>query len=63
LIFFKYLSEKQEIYANKLLEGEDVTEFTQVTDQETLDAISEESIIKLGYYLKPEELFSAVAEK
>lgn len=62
-IFFKYLSEKQELYANELLEGEEVTEFTKVTDKETLDAIREESIIKLGYYLKPEELFSAVAEK
>lgn len=62
-IFFKYLSEKQELYANQLLEGEEVTDFTQVTDAETLDAIREESLIKLGYYLKPEELFAAVASK
>ncbi len=62
-IFFKYLSEKQEIYANQLLEGEEVTDFTQVSDSETLDAIREESLIKLGYYLKPEELFGAVASK
>lgn len=62
-IFFKYLSEKQELYANQLLEGEEVTDFTQVTDPETLDAIREESLIKLGYYLKPEELFAAVASK
>ncbi|GAB7257769.1 type I restriction-modification system subunit M [Polaribacter sp. OB-PA-B3] len=62
-IFFKYLSEKQELYANQLLEGEEVTDFTQVTDTETLDAIREESLIKLGYYLKPEELFAAVAQK
>ncbi len=62
-IFFKYLSEKQELYANQLLEGEEVTDFTQVTDAETLDAIREESLIKLGYYLKPEELFAAIAQK
>ena len=62
-IFFKYLSEKQELYANQLLEGEEVTDFTQVTDSETLEAIREESLIKLGYYLKPEELFAAVAQK
>ncbi|GGG09029.1 type I restriction-modification system subunit M [Dokdonia pacifica] len=62
-IFFKYLSEKQELYANQLLEGEEVTDFTQVTDAETLEAIREESLIKLGYYLKPEELFAAVASK
>lgn len=62
-IFFKYLSEKQELYANQLLEGEAVTDFTKVKDAETLDAIREESLIKLGYYLKPEELFAAVASK
>jgi type I restriction enzyme M protein len=62
-IFFKYLSEKQLLYANQLLEGEAVTDFTKVTDIETLDAIREESLIKLGYYLKPEELFAAVASK
>lgn len=62
-IFFKYLSEKQELYANQLLEGENVTDFTKVTDDETLEAIREESLIKLGYYLKPEELFAAVARK
>jgi type I restriction enzyme M protein len=62
-IFFKYLSEKQELYANQLLEGETVTDFTKVEDVETLDAIREESLIKLGYYLKPEELFAAVSSK
>ncbi|RDK85452.1 type I restriction-modification system subunit M [Marinirhabdus gelatinilytica] len=62
-IFFKYLSEKQELYANQLLEGEEVTDFTKVEDPETLEAIREESLIKLGYYLKPEELFAAVASK
>jgi type I restriction-modification system DNA methylase subunit len=49
-IFFKYLSEKQYLYANELLVGEDVTEYTEVTDKETLKAIEEESVLKLGYY-------------
>lgn len=62
-IFFKYLSEKQHLYANQLLESEDVTEFIDVNDPEILDAIREESLIKLGYYLKPEELFSEIAAK
>jgi len=62
-IFFKYLSEKQYLYANELLEGEEVTDFEKVNDEETLEAIREESLIKLGYYLKPDELFSAVAAK
>lgn len=62
-IFFKYLSEKQLIYANELLQGESVTDYTLVTDKETLDAIEEESLLKLGYFLKPTELFSVIAAK
>lgn len=60
-IFYKYLSEKQHIFANKLLETEDIKDYAKVTDEEDLDAIREESLEKLGYFLKPEELFSAIA--
>jgi type I restriction enzyme M protein len=62
-IFYKYLSEKQYLYANKLLEGEEVTDYKEVTDPETLEAIKEESLMKLGYFLKPNELFSELAKK
>jgi len=62
-IFYKYLSEKQYLYANGLLEGEDVTDYKEVEDKETLDAIKEESLMKLGYFLKPNELFSELAKK
>lgn len=62
-IFYKYLSEKQLIYANQLLEDEAVTNYKLVTDQDTLDAIKEESILQLGYFLKPAELFSELAAK
>lgn len=62
-IFFKYLSEKQNIYVSELLEGEDETDFNEVTETETLEALREECIIKLGYYLEPKELFGAIAEK
>ncbi|NPE29023.1 type I restriction-modification system subunit M [Methanococcoides sp. SA1] len=62
-IFFKYLSEKQELYASELLIGEAVKEYTKVSDQETLDAIHDESVNKLGYFLKPSELFSAIVAK
>ena len=62
-IFYKYLSEKQYLYANDLLEGEEVTDYAKVTDKETLQAIEEESLLKLGYFLKPTELFSVVAAK
>lgn len=62
-IFFKYLSEKQNLYANQLLVGEEVTEFTKVTDAETLAAIKEESLLKLGYFLEPSQLFSVITAK
>ena len=62
-IFYKYLSEKQYLYANHLLEGEEVTDYKQVTDPEILEAIQEESLEKLGYYLKPAELFSNITAK
>lgn len=62
-IFYKYLSEKQYLYANKLLEGESTTDYAELQNQELLDAIKEESLLKLGYFLQPQELFSAVALK
>lgn len=62
-IFFKYLSEKQKIYVTELLQGENETDFKKVTDTETLEALREECLIKLGYYLDPKELFEAIAQK
>ena len=67
-IFYKYLSEKIEEYANDLLE-EDGLKFTQLDcdtneeHQEMCEAIKEDSIEQLGYFLKPNELFHAMAEK
>lgn len=62
-IFYKYLSEKQHIYADKLLETESVKDYTKIKNEEVLGFIKEESVLKLGYFLRPEELFSAVAKK
>jgi type I restriction enzyme M protein len=62
-IFYKYLSEKQYIYANTLLVGEAVTDFTKLNDPELLDAIKDESLETLGYFLLPTELFSALAAR
>ncbi len=62
-VFFKYLSEKQHIFANKLLETEDVKEFTEVTDGDHIEAIRQESLEQLGYFLRPQELFSFIALK
>jgi type I restriction enzyme M protein len=62
-IFYKYLSEKQNLFANKLLETEDVKSYADVTDDSDLEAIREESLEKLGYFLKPAEMFSTVAAR
>src|SRR5690606_22142061 len=62
-IFYKYLSEKQYLYANKLLETETVKDYLKVTNADDLEAIREESLLKLGYFLKPDELFSSIAKK
>ncbi len=62
-VFYKYLSEKQHLYANTLLETEEVKDYCDVTDEEDIDAIREESLLKLGYFLAPDELFSAITAK
>ena len=62
-VFYKYLSEKQHLYANTLLKTEEVKEYCDVTDTEDITAIREESLMQLGYFLHPEELFSAITAK
>lgn len=62
-IFYKYLSEKQYLFANKLLETENVKDYRLIADVDDLEAIREESLEKLGYFLKPEELFSTIAAR
>lgn len=66
-IFYKYLSEKMEIYANSILEQDniqfrDIKENTQ-NGKEYIEAIKEEALETLGYFLKPSELFSEIAKR
>jgi len=66
-IFYKYLSERQHLYANEIL-AEDGIDFLELDEssaegQEYLEAIKEESIAALGYFLKPSELFGALAKR
>jgi type I restriction enzyme M protein len=66
-IFFKYLSERMQMYADEILK-QDKINYLQVDEnssqgQEYIDAIREESLAKLGYFLKPSELFGQVAER
>ena len=66
-IFYKYLSEKLATYANKLLKQDGITYLSidelSSDGKELLAAIKLEALNKLGYFLKPSELFSKVAER
>jgi type I restriction enzyme M protein len=62
-IFFKYLSEKQYLFANELLETEQVKDYLKLSDNDDLEAIRDDSLLKLGYFLRPDELFSSIARK
>ena len=66
-IFYKYLSEKIENYADQLLKEDGLLYATldenSEDGKEMLEAIKEDAIESLGYFLKPSELFSAVAKR
>lgn len=57
-IFYKYLSEKMEIFANNILKQDKINfhDITPKTPQanEFLVAIKEEALERLGYFLRPE---------
>ena len=63
-IFYKYLSEKIELYANEILEEDQVT-FKEVwmgDDEEMKQDVKEECIQNLGYFIEPEYLFSTIID-
>ena len=66
-IFYKYLSEKVETYANKALEPDNKVfaelDETKPEDKAYIDAIREEAVEDIGYFLKPSELFHVIAQK
>ena len=66
-IFYKYLSEKMDIFANEILKQDNIR-FREITAKTAdsaafIEAIKEEALEKLGYFLKPEELFTEVAKR
>ncbi|SEM77626.1 type I restriction-modification system subunit M [Nitrosomonas marina] len=66
-IFYKYLSEKVEHYADSVL-AEDQLEFAKLSENteegaQIVEAVQEATIKELGYFLKPSELFHAIALK
>ncbi|MFA0523704.1 type I restriction-modification system subunit M [Vibrio sp. 10N.222.52.C3] len=66
LIFYKYLSDKINDYANDFL-SEDGLHFAQIDEKsedgrEYLEEVREEARHKLGYFCKPSQLFHVLAE-
>ena len=66
-IFYKYLSEKMNIFADEILKQDNI-KFRDITPKTTdgkefIEAIKEEALEKLGYFLRPEELFTEVAKR
>lgn len=66
-IFYKYLSERMHLFADEILKHDgiqfDLIDDTKKKGKELLAAIQEEAIERLGYFLKPSELFHKIAEK
>ncbi len=66
-IFYKYLSERMNLFANSILEADEIS-YQNINEntadgKELLEAVKEESLAELGYFLKPSELFSAIARR
>ena len=66
-IFYKYLSEKMNNYANQILKTDNLL-FEEMDEKNPEQApyfneIKKSSINQLGYYLNPSELFHALAKK
>lgn len=65
-IFYKYLSRKMTLHANKALAPDGLT-YDQVMghpqEAELLEAIRYDTLDALGYFLKPTELFSELAKR
>lgn len=64
-IFYKYLSERLHRYANHIL-AQDRIDFITLDEQKNhdiLQAVKEESVAELGYFLRPAELFHSLAAR
>ena len=66
-IFYKYLSEKIECFANLQLAQENL-QFANLDpalkkDQAYIEALERAALDELGYFLRPNELFHAIASK
>ena len=66
-IFYKYLSEKMERHADKILIPDGLKYATidenSATGKEYLEHIKDDAVNSLGFFLKPSDLFKSLAEK
>ena len=61
-IFYKYLSEKIELYADEILKPDNLTYADIIDKAEYVQAVQAAAIDKLGYFLAPNELFGYIAQ-
>lgn len=63
LIFYRYLSENVESRANKLLEEDGVSYEEAWEDEELKEALKEELVNDIGYFIEPKFLFDKLLAK
>ncbi len=65
-IFYKYLSTKMDLYANEILKPDGLT-FKELEghaqEADYMEAVKDAALDKLGFFLKPSELFSELARR
>lgn len=65
-IFYKYLSRKMQLHADKILAPDNLT-YVELkghsNEHEYLAAVRDDALDSLGYYLSPSELFSELAKR
>lgn len=62
-IFYKYLSEKIELYLNKELKEDNVNFMEAFNDPELKRVVEDEALENLGYFLEPKCLFNNLTRK
>lgn len=63
VIFYRYLSERTEFYMAEILENDGITYEEAFADDDYREAVEEWSLSKLGYIIRPENLFRNLIRK
>jgi len=62
-IFYRYLSEKLELYLDEELKNDNITFVEAYEDDDYKDDLLEEGVQNLGYFIEPRYLFSSIIKK